>query len=63
MSQTYPGAFPFMAAQLVDSSLATTREFWRTRYFNASPDEASDPRPFAEVLRARSTQSTDGEGA
>lgn len=42
-----------MALQLVDSTLATTREYWRATYFNATPQEASDPRPFAEVLAER----------
>lgn len=49
----YPGALPFMAMQLVDSSLATTREFWRSKFFAATPEEASDPRPFREVLALR----------
>jgi hypothetical protein len=41
------------ANQLVDSALASTREFWRVRFFGATPEEASDPRPFAEVLAER----------
>lgn len=41
-----------MGNQLVDSTLATTREFWRTKY-GATPEEAADPRPFAEVLAER----------
>ena len=56
----YPGALPFMALQLVDSSLLTTREFWRKKFFGATDDEARDPRPFREVVAAR--QSRGGEG-
>lgn len=48
-----PGHFTRMADQLVDSALPSTREFWRTRYFNATPEEAADPRPFSEVLAER----------
>ena len=42
-----------MARQLVDSSVASTRLFWRTKFFTATPQEAADPRPFAEVLSER----------
>lgn len=56
MAKAYPGAFPFMALQLVDSQLATTREFWRSKYWNATAEEASDPRPFREVLAARNAE-------
>ena len=42
-----------MAAQLVDSQLVTTRIYWRVRYFNATPEEAADPRPFSVVLGER----------
>lgn len=42
-----------MARQMVDSSLSTTREFWRMK-MGATTEEASDPRPFLEVIRARS---------
>ena len=51
----YHGALPFMAAQLVDSDLATTREFWRMK-LGANEAEASDPRPFMDVLAARSQE-------
>ena len=39
--------------QMVDSTVPTTREFWRRTYFDATDDEARDPRPFAEVLESR----------
>lgn len=42
-----------MAYQLVDSPLATTCEFWRRKYFDASDVEAADPRPFVDVLKER----------
>jgi hypothetical protein len=45
-----------MAGQLVDSDLATTREFWRAKYFGASAEEARDERPFSEVLAERPAQ-------
>lgn len=46
----------------VDSSLESTRIFWRERY-GATPEQARDPRPFAEVLAEKSNQSggTDDE--
>lgn len=36
----------------VDSTIETTRIFWREKA-GASADEARDPRPFDEVLRNR----------
>lgn len=45
--------FALQCSQLVDSKLASTREFWRKKYFKATDAEASDPRPFAEVLAGR----------
>lgn len=42
-----------MLPQMVDSALATTREFWRKKYFDATDAEANDPRPFIDVLRER----------
>lgn len=42
-----------MACQLVDSTVETTRVFWRTKFFNATSAEAADPRPFAVVLAER----------
>ena len=40
------------ANQLVDSKLATTREFWRRKL--GFPDEiATDPRPLYEAIAAR----------
>lgn len=53
VSPEWPGHFQFMAMQLIDSPLATTREFWRKKYFGACDQEACDPRPFAEVLAER----------
>lgn len=46
-------AFLIQLEQLVDSALPSTREFWRRKYFNATDQEASDPRPFIEVLKER----------
>lgn len=43
--------------QMVDSIIPTTRDFWRRTYFDATDDEARDPRPFAEVLESRSALS------
>lgn len=40
----------FMALQLVDSSLPTTRRFWRITC--GYTHMADDPRPLAECLRA-----------
>jgi hypothetical protein len=37
----------------VDSRLETTRVFWRTNCFGATPDEAVDPRPWADVMEQR----------
>lgn len=45
---THPGVTP-----MTDSSLETTRVFWRTKYFDASTEEAHDPRPWAEVWAER----------
>ena len=45
-----------IAVQLVDSALASTREFWRARYFAATPEDAADPRPFADVLADREAE-------
>lgn len=45
--------------QMVDSSVATTRAFWRTKFFQASPAEAADPRPFAAVLQDRAARQED----
>lgn len=41
------------ARQLVDSRLGSTRTYWRTRFYGATPEEAADPRPFAVVLAER----------
>jgi hypothetical protein len=42
-----------MLPQMVDSALASTRHFWRTKYFGATEAEANDPRPFVDVLSDR----------
>lgn len=42
-----------MGLQLVDSSLETTRLYWRREFFDATEAEAADPRPFAQVLADR----------
>ena len=39
-----------MAHQMIDSTLETTRVFWRKKFFGATDEQAKDPRPFAEVL-------------
>jgi hypothetical protein len=46
--------------QMVDSSLESTRVFWRQKYFNATEAEARDPRPFAQVLAERAEQKSHG---
>lgn len=46
-------AFLLQLEQLVDSAIPSTREFWRHKYFNATDQEAKDPRPFVEVLKER----------
>ncbi len=45
--------FEFMRDQLVDSTIMTTRVFWRTTYFGATPAEANDMRDWATVLAER----------
>jgi hypothetical protein len=42
-----------MTGQMLDSSLETTRVYWRQTFFNATEAEAHDPRPFAEILAER----------
>ena len=44
-----------MAGGLIDSIVPATREHWRRVCFDATPEEAADPRPFAEVLADRPT--------
>jgi hypothetical protein len=41
-----------MVRQMVDSAVPTTREYWRLKV-GANEQEASDPRPFADVLAER----------
>lgn len=43
----------YMACQMVDSHVETTRIYWRTKYFNCTHEEARDPRPFEQVLEER----------
>lgn len=38
-----------MALQLVDSELATTRQFWRKQW-GLSDEVCNDPRPMKEIL-------------
>jgi hypothetical protein len=52
-------AFDLHLQQHVDSVLPTTRIFWRTKFFNATPEEANDPRPWAEVLAEREVDTTE----
>jgi hypothetical protein len=54
--------FAFMSYlnQMPDSSLETTRVFWRKKYWNATDKEAYDPRPWKEVLSEREVI-TEGE--
>lgn len=42
-----------MAEQLVDSTVLTTRVYWRKKFYAATDEEANDPRPFAVVLSER----------
>lgn len=46
-----------MANQLVDSTLESTRLFWRAK-MGATDQEARDPRPFCDVLAERQQPST-----
>lgn len=52
MTQLFKMAFSTHMAVNVDSTIETTRIFWRERA-GASAEEARDPRPFTEVLRDR----------
>jgi len=38
-----------MANQLVDSKLATTREWWRREFFKLPEEIVIDPRPIKEI--------------
>ena len=44
--------YALMARQLVDSNLASTREFWRIK-IGCTESEALDPRPFNDVIYER----------
>ncbi|KFB10373.1 hypothetical protein EL18_01404 [Nitratireductor basaltis] len=46
-------AFMLNLVSHVDSRLESTRVFWRQKYFNATDEEARDPRPWAEVFAER----------
>lgn len=46
-------AFAIHLASHVDSALETTRIFWRTKFFGATPEEASDTRPWVEIEEQR----------
>lgn len=54
MRDVFVRIFQMQLVQMVDSTVPTTREFWRKTYCNASDDEARDPRPFADVIASRS---------
>ena len=53
--------FLFMALQLADSRLASTREFWR-RKLNCPPEVISDPRCLEEIAAARRKDGAKSEG-
>ena len=53
MTKEWPGHFSIMANQLVDSTIDTTRVYWRKRYYNATDAEANDPRKWEVVLGER----------
>jgi len=46
-------AFNLYLKQMPDSSLESTRVFWRKKYWDATDKEAYDPRPWIEVLADR----------
>jgi hypothetical protein len=54
MSEMLEYAFMLQLLQLVDSSLESTRRFWRAKFFHATEAEQIDPRPLSEVLAERS---------
>lgn len=43
-------ALQIQIATMVDSKLETTRVFWRKKFYNATDEQAYDPRPFLDVL-------------
>lgn len=45
----------YMMYQMVDSKLASTRVFWRKKFFDMTDEEANDPRPFIQVLEEKET--------
>lgn len=42
-----------MCKHLVDSTVLTTRIYWRVTYYGATDAEARDPRPWSDVLAER----------
>ena len=50
------GHAELMCGSMIDSRLATTRVFWRKKYYDATDEEANDPRPFSDVLADRETK-------
>lgn len=48
-------ALALHVASHVDSALETTRIYWREK-LGATPGQARDPRPFAEVMKDQPNQ-------
>jgi hypothetical protein len=46
-------AFALQLTQMLDSTLESTRRFWRAEFYGATEAEQRDPRPWAEVLAER----------
>lgn len=44
------GIIEMQALQLVDSTVATTRRYWRKEFWKFSDEIADDPRPMKEIL-------------
>lgn len=55
-------AFEIQCEQLVDSTLASTREYWRGAVLGHSPEIARDPRPLAVVLAEKARDGRDPQG-
>jgi hypothetical protein len=55
-------AFSLQATQLVDSSLASTRRYWRKEIWGLTDAIADDPRPLREILNEiKQAQAMTGE--
>jgi hypothetical protein len=54
-------AFANMATGMVDSVLESTRVYWRKKYFEATDDDARDPRPWIDVAADRERRQRNGE--